>query len=229
MIFSSLFIPVTFHCICCEGRTQYVSDSATECVKLVAPLNGTVEFLAYNGDLFRNFGIHLRGKTVMDSTLVVAQTCLQGFTRFLKRCVSDVLAVEDWLRKNQRWTRGHSSQQDPAVLQPRIHTGFHRFTEIGQSFYNKYILIKKNSRLKSRDEIIRRFASLHPRRMETGQYYISHDPETQARGLYGVTIQEISQGSMIRDLHRSLPLWRSLRKSVNIYPRSPPDLMRAYV
>ena len=73
--------------ICCEGRTQYVTDSATGCVKLVTPLDGTVEFLTHLGDLFRNFGIHLRGQTGMDSTLVDAQTCLQGVTRFLKRCV----------------------------------------------------------------------------------------------------------------------------------------------
>ena len=28
-------------------------------------------------------------------------------------------------------------------LQARIHTGFYRFTEIGQIFHNKYIFIKK--------------------------------------------------------------------------------------
>ena len=32
------------------------------CVKLVTPLDGTVEFLTHLGDLFRNFGIHLRGE-----------------------------------------------------------------------------------------------------------------------------------------------------------------------
>ncbi|KAL9966469.1 hypothetical protein ACROYT_G024550 [Oculina patagonica] len=59
-------------------------------VKLVTPLDGTVEFQTHLGDLFCNFGIHLRGQTGMDSTLVDVQTCLQGVTRFLKRCVSDV-------------------------------------------------------------------------------------------------------------------------------------------
>ena len=36
--------------------------------------------------------------------------------------------------------------------QPQIHTGFHRFTGIGKIFHNKYIFIKKASKLKSRDE-----------------------------------------------------------------------------
>ena len=40
-----------------------MTDSATVCVKLVTPLDGTVEFVTHLGDLFRNFGIHLRGKT----------------------------------------------------------------------------------------------------------------------------------------------------------------------
>ena len=40
-----------------------MTDSATVCVKLVTPLDGTVEFLTLLGDLFRNFGIHLRGET----------------------------------------------------------------------------------------------------------------------------------------------------------------------
>ena len=44
-------------------NTEYVTDSARVCVKLVTPLDGTVEFLTHLGDLFRNFGIHLRGET----------------------------------------------------------------------------------------------------------------------------------------------------------------------
>ena len=54
---------MTFHGICREGRTQDVTDLATVCVKLVTPLEGTVEFLTHLGDFFRNFGIHLRGET----------------------------------------------------------------------------------------------------------------------------------------------------------------------
>ena len=52
--------------------------------------------------------------------------------------------------------------------QAQIHTGFHHFMEIGQICCNKYIIInnKKLFKLKSRDEIICRFARLHPRRME---------------------------------------------------------------
>ena len=34
------------------------------------------------------------------------------------------------------------------TLQTRIHTGFHRFTKIGQIFHNKYFLIKKKALFK---------------------------------------------------------------------------------
>ena len=44
-----------------------MTDSATRCDKLVTPLDGTVEFLTHFGELFRNFGIHLRGHTDIDS------------------------------------------------------------------------------------------------------------------------------------------------------------------
>ena len=51
--------------ICFEGRTQYATDSAKGCVKLVTPLDDTVEFLTHLGDLF--FGIRWRGgQTSMD-------------------------------------------------------------------------------------------------------------------------------------------------------------------
>ena len=33
----------------------------------------------------------------------------------------------------------------PKVVQARIHTGFHRFTEIGHIFHNKYIFDNKNT------------------------------------------------------------------------------------
>lgn len=51
-------------------------------VSSLDPLDRTVEFLTHLGDLFCNFGIHLRGQTGMDSTLVDVQTCLQGVTKF---------------------------------------------------------------------------------------------------------------------------------------------------
>ena len=48
------------------------------------------------------------------STSVEAQTCLQGVTRFLKRCASDVqLKIGS---ESHKWTRGHSSQQDHVIL-----------------------------------------------------------------------------------------------------------------
>ena len=71
----------------------------------------------------------------------------------------------------KRGSQGHN--------QAWIHNGFHRFTEIGQIFHNKYIFNhKKLSQLKSCSiyptynmeinlyELIRRFAWLHPRRTE---------------------------------------------------------------
>lgn len=76
--------------ICCEGRTQYITDASTGCVKLVTPLDGTTEFLTHLGDLYRNFGVHLKGQKSIDASLVDAKTCLQNITTYLKRCVSDV-------------------------------------------------------------------------------------------------------------------------------------------
>jgi len=81
-IFTCFLSFVKFHGICCEGRTQYVTDSAKGCIKPVTPLDSAVEFLTHLGDLFCNFGIHLWGQTGMDSTLVDVQTCLQGVTKF---------------------------------------------------------------------------------------------------------------------------------------------------
>ena len=46
--------------ICCEGRTQYVTDASTGCVKLVSPLDGTIEFLKHLGDLYRNLGYSIQ-------------------------------------------------------------------------------------------------------------------------------------------------------------------------
>ena len=65
--------------------------------------------------------------------------------------------------------------------QPQIHTGFHRFTGIGKIFHNKYIFIKKASKLKSRDEIIRQFSSLHLRRMELANI-LSHMIQKPRKG-----------------------------------------------
>ena len=73
--------------ICCEGRTQYVTDASTGYVKLVSPLDGTTEFLKHLGDLYHNFGIHLKGQNTIDASLVDAKTCLQNLMSYLKKCV----------------------------------------------------------------------------------------------------------------------------------------------
>ena len=75
--------------ICWEGRTQYVTDASTGCVKLVSPLDGTIEFLKHLGDLYRNFGVHLKGQDSTDTSLAEAKVCLQNLTRYLKTCVSE--------------------------------------------------------------------------------------------------------------------------------------------
>lgn len=70
--------------ICCEGRTQHVTDASTGCVKLVSPLDGTTEFLKHLGDLYRNFGVHFKGQNASHASLVDAKTCLQNLTSYLK-------------------------------------------------------------------------------------------------------------------------------------------------
>ena len=71
--------------------------------------------------------------------------------------------------------------------------------------------MKKFSKLKSRDEIISRFARLYPRKMEFDNI-LSEYSETQ----------EISWGSMSPHPFTTLRLRRSFRKSVSIDPRSAP-------
>ena len=74
----------------------------------------------------------------------------------------------------------------------RNHTGFHRFTEIGQIFHNIYIFSKnfKLSKLKSGEWF--------------GQSLISclNNSETQEMGLWGVKIQNITRGNIPPDLPR---------------------------
>ena len=72
--------------ICCEARTQYVTDASTGCVKLVTTLDGTTEFLKHFGNLYRNFGV----QETLDASLLDAKTCLENVTTYLKICVSDV-------------------------------------------------------------------------------------------------------------------------------------------
>ena len=83
------------------------------------------------------------------------------------------------------------------TLQTWIHTGFHRFTKIGQIFHNKYFLIKKNT-------------------FQAKIWPISrlNDSETQERALKGVKIQENSWESLspehARLRPRSAPALQSL-------------------
>ena len=76
--------------LCCKGKTQYVTDASTGCLKLVSPLDGTTESLKHLGDLYRNFGVYLKGQNAIDASLVDAKMCLQNLTSYRKKYVSDV-------------------------------------------------------------------------------------------------------------------------------------------
>ena len=69
-----------------------------------------------------------------------------------------------------------------SILQLWIHTGFHRFTEIGHTFHVKYIFKNKNTFQ----------VEVWPSQL--------NDSETQERGLKRVKTQIISQGSHVPSL-----------------------------
>ena len=64
------------------------------------------------------------------------------FLRALSDLVLQNREQNVWL-KHAASTVGNCLVISDAVVKARIHTGFHRFKEIGQIFHNKYILIKK--------------------------------------------------------------------------------------
>ena len=80
-----------------------MTDSATVCVKLVTPLDGTIEFLTHLGTCSVTLEFICEVRPVWKSTFVEAQTCLhEGVTRFLKRCsLRCTIDHEDWFRKSQ--------------------------------------------------------------------------------------------------------------------------------
>ena len=96
----------------------------------------------------------------------------------------------------------------------RIHTFFHHFTEIGQIFHIKHIFkINKLSMMKSRDEIIGRFARRYPRKMELAN--ILSGMIQKPRKFPGAACPRTPPRT----------LRRSFRKSVCIYPRSAPGTL----
>ena len=97
------------------------------------------------------------------------------------------------------------AEQGMVWEQARIHTGFHRFMEIGHTFHNKYIFDNKNTF-----------------KVEIWPISFLNDYETQERRLEGIKIQKISWGRPSPDPSGSLRLGRSFRKLVGIYPRSAP-------
>ena len=70
--------------------------------------------------LFRNFGIHLQGQTGMEVYLCrctnLSTGCYKVPSRSFQLCLRGTIV--DWFRKNHKWTRGHTSQQDHAIMQP---------------------------------------------------------------------------------------------------------------
>ena len=95
-----------------------------------------------------------------------------------------------------------------------MHTGFHRFTEISQTFHDKYIFNMKNlSKLKSRDEKIRRFVGRYPRRIELAKILSEwfRNPGHFLREHAPASHQTLAPSALV------------LRESINIYPESAPD------
>ena len=71
------------------------------------------------------------------------------------------------------------------------------------------------------DEIIHRFARLHPMIMNWPISRVN-DPETKERGHLGVKIQKFPRGVYLQTPLGSLYLQRSFWQSVSIYSRSAP-------
>ena len=80
---------------------------------------------------FPAFDFHLRKfkKFIIKKVYFQNQTCQHSTWQWL--------VVEDSPR----------GQLGPGFGQARIHTGFHRFTEIGRIFHNKYIFSNKNAEI----------------------------------------------------------------------------------
>ena len=93
-------------------------------------------------------------------------------------------------------------------FQVRIHTGFHRFTKIGQIFHDEYIFNNtKISKLNLANICL-------------------NDSETQEKGhLRELKYETFPKGEHAPRSPGSLSLHRSLRKSVSIYPRSAPEFI----
>ena len=100
--------------MCCEGRTQYVTDASTGWVKLITPLDGTTEFLKHLGNLYRNFGVQKN----IDASVLDAKTCLENVRTYLKICVSDV--QQQLGTDSHQRARGCSIQQDQPIVQADV-------------------------------------------------------------------------------------------------------------
>ena len=85
-------------------------------------------------------------------------------------------------------------------LQVRIHTGFHRFTEIGQSFHNIFLIRKRLFKLQGFIQGKRNWP-----------ISCLNDSETQEKGLKGVKLKskKVSRESIPPDFPESFRLRRS--------------------
>ena len=99
-------------------------------------------------------------------------------------------------------------------VQGRIHTGFHRFTEIGQIFHNKHIFNNNNYNRTFKDGLDKCFLFQFPG--------IKQKP---GKGNFrDLKSQNITGGACPRAPLEACSLGPSFRKSVSIYPRSAPGV-----
>ena len=93
---------------------------------------------------------------------------MSSLYKFLLPLKSVILLKKCWNHFAQCEVTSYHYKIMKYPTQAQTHTSFLHFTETSQSFHNKYIFNTKKhlSKLKSRDEIICRFARLHLRRME---------------------------------------------------------------
>jgi len=104
------------------------------------------------------------------------------------------------------------------------HPDFHRFTEIGQIFHDKYNFNNKKTiqvkiwRFTLIHEIIRRFARPHPRRMELANILSENRLRNPGKGTLGSKKSKYLPGLHAPRPLKSFRLRRLFTKSVSIYP-----------
>ena len=116
-----------------------------------------------------------------------------------------IIQNRHWVSSNHLYNHG------------RIHTGFHRLTEIGQIFHNKDIFNNNNNRT---------FKVEIWKMVWTNVFFFQFLGIRQKPGkgnFRDLKFQNIPRGACPRAPLEACSLGPSFRKSVSIYPRSAPD------